>query len=281
MRHAMPATVLTRPRKFTGCEMQSGELYELGAGTAAVFSTRAPGKQGPNEDAAALIPAGEGAAVLVVADGVGGQPDGAGASAVAIDTLIRFIGSGVPDAGDLRDAILSAAEETNRWLIDAGTASATTLAAVEIHGDGIRPYHVGDSMILVSGGHGKVKLETVSHSPVGYALESGLLSEDEAIVHEERHLVSNVVGSRDMHISVGIRTRLAARDTLLIATDGLFDNLHKDEIVELMRKGPLERCAGNLARFAGRRMAGSAQPNKPDDLTFILFRPAHTRRRGA
>ena len=145
---------------------------------------------------------------------------------------------------------------------------------VEIHGDAIRTYHVGDSMVMVVGQRGKLKMETISHSPVGYAMGAGMLSADEAIVHDDLHLVSNVVGSPDMHISMGIPFRLAARDTLLLATDGLFDNIPRDEIIDIIRAGPLPQCADRLAAYARQRMAEGVAPFKPDDLTFILYRPA-------
>ena len=252
--------------------MDAGELHILGTGQVGVFSSRSPDKQGPNEDAAALIPVDDDTAVLAVADGVGGQPDGARASNLLLDLLVRSL-EGAPAATDVRGAILSAVESTNLALLDSGGGSATTCALVEVHGDRIRPYHVGDSAILVTGNRGKLKLETVSHSPTGYGVESGLLSEREAIVHEERHVVSNVIGTTEMHISIGSSSRLSPRDTLLLATDGLFDNLHKAEIIERIRKGPLATCMRSLAELAFERMSGTRAPGKPDDISFILFRP--------
>ena len=121
---------------------------------------------------------------------------------------------------------------------------------------------------------GVFKLQTTSHSPVGYAVQAGVLDEREAIHHEDRHLVSNVIGSPDAHIEVGARRRMNSRDTVIIGSDGLFDNLHVDEIIEVSRKGPLLHCAEQLATLATQRMANidSGSPSKPDDLTFILFR---------
>ena len=72
--------------------------------------------------------------------------------------------------------------------------------------------------------------------------------------HDDRHLVSNMVGSSDMRIEVGSPILLASRDTALLATDGLFDNVHPDEIVEIVRAGPLERAAAALAGLAAKRM---------------------------
>jgi serine/threonine protein phosphatase PrpC len=129
-------------------------------------------------------------------------------------------------------------------------------------------------MILVVGQRGKVKLCTVSHSPVGYAVEAGLLDEKEAIHHEDRHLVSNIVGTPEMRIEVGRTLKLRPRDTLVLGSDGLFDNLHLEEVTAYVRKGPLPRAAEAVADACRRRMCEPQpdHPSKPDDLTFLLYR---------
>jgi serine/threonine protein phosphatase PrpC len=259
---------------YKDSNMSASDSHACGPGKAAVISARSPEKSAGNEDSAAVIRLDDDTAVLVVADGVGGLPGGEQASSLVIDGINEAAGAAMNDGTDLRDAILSAIEEANQRIIDTVSGAATTLAVVEIHDNAIRTYHVGDSMIMVVGQRGKLKMETISHSPVGYAVESGMLSEEEAINHDERHIVSNVVGSQDMHISVGIPFTLAARDTLLVATDGLFDNVHRDEITEMIRAGPLPACADRLSRYAKKRMGDRIAPFKPDDLTFILYRPS-------
>jgi serine/threonine protein phosphatase PrpC len=152
--------------------------------------------------------------------------------------------------------------------------AATTLAVAEIQGDRMRPYHVGDSLILLVGQRGKLKLESVSHSPVGFAVEAGVLDRREALHHEDRHLVSNILGAPDMRIEIGSERALAARDTLLLASDGLSDNLHVREIAERIRRGPVGEAAEALAATARRRMFDPREdePSKPDDLTLLVFR---------
>jgi serine/threonine protein phosphatase PrpC len=110
---------------------------------------------------------------------------------------------------------------------------------------------------------------------VGYAVEAGFLDQDEAMHHEERHLISNMIGSPEMHMTVGPPLTLADRDTLLVATDGLVDNLHVHEIVERVRKGRLRTVAERLDRDSRDRMNAPQEgiPSKPDDLTFIVYRP--------
>lgn len=244
-------------------------------GTVCAFTTRMPGKTTPNEDAIALIPCGEHAGVLAVADGLGGLPAGDQASAQVLSSLAVAMENQCADTDAVRNSILNAVEQADSAIASLGIGAATTVSIVDIHGRAIRSYHVGDSMMLVTGQRGRIKYQTVPHSPVGYAVEAGILDADDAMHHEERHLVSNVVGMPHMRVEIGPRFTLAARDTLLIGSDGVFDNLQIDEIVELIRKGPLVTAAENLRVYCQARMAHyeEGRPYKPDDMSFILYRP--------
>ena len=64
------------------------------------------------------------------------------------------------------------------------------------------------------------------------------------------------------------------KDTIVIGSDGLFDNLGADEIASIIRKGPLDAASHRLLEAATAAMSkvGTGRPGKPDDLTFILFR---------
>lgn len=266
---------------FVQTNMHQPEVHALAGGHAVVFSARSPAKETSNEDSVALVGVNGSAAVLVVADGMGGMPAGERASALAIKKLIKQLQDVPPEEPNLRAAILDGMEAANRAIADLGVGAATTMTVAEIRGRTVRPYHVGDSMIVVVGQRGKIKLQTVSHSPVGYAVEAGLLDESEAMHHEDRHLVSNMLGSPDMRIDIGSTIELADRDTLILASDGLFDNLHIEEIVRHIRKGPLGKVATTLVDWCRRRMEGTEaeQPCKPDDLSFIAFRMNPPRRR--
>ena len=80
-----------------------------------------------------------------------------------------------------------------------------------------------------------------------------------------------------MTIDVGAAIELSPRDTVILATDGLTDNVHIDEIVELTRKGPLDEAADVVVAKAVERMSHfrHGQPSKPDDLSLIVFRKPH------
>ena len=189
---------LEATKSFTQTDLEAPLTLSFVGGNAMVYTHRSPDKTTVNEDCAALIPYDENAGLLVIADGLGGQPAGETASKAAIQAISRAVANAKKSDLSLRDAVLDGVEKANRHILNTSAGAATTLAVVEIQNNGIRPYHVGDSMIMLCGQKGKIKLQSIAHSPVGYAVESGLLDENEAVHHEERHLISNVVGSDEM-----------------------------------------------------------------------------------
>jgi len=265
-----PDLILTRT-ELDGCNE-----IRLGAGCACYFTSRTPGKESVNEDSLALIGVDSSRGVVALADGFGGQPAGDQASALAARAVASTVREAIKSGAELREAIMDSFERANDAVMALGVGAASTLAVVEIDGERVRAYHAGDSEIITVGQRGKLKQQTVAHSPVGYAYESGVINEAEAMAHDERHLVSNVVGDPEMRIEIGPPLILARRDTLILASDGLTDNLHTGELAELIRKGPLLAAAKNVAAEVKNRMKDPAgdHPSKPDDSTFIIFRRA-------
>ena len=243
-------------------------------GNVLAYTCRAPDKASENEDTVAVIPYGPAAAVLIVADGAGGLPAGKRASLTAVSSLVDSMQHAMAETMLLRTAILNGIEAANTAVQGIGNGSATTLTVITIEGLIVRAYQVGDSEAIVVGQRGVVKLQTTPHSPTGFAVEAGFLDEKEALHHEDRHLVSNFLGTPEMRIDVGGEVKLRPRDTILLASDGLMDNVHLDEIIERVRKGPLDSAAERVISLAHRRMAGvsAALPSKPDDLSLILYR---------
>ena len=257
-----------------GTEVPELVQASLAGGSVVAYTSRAPDKTTPNEDAVAFIPYGPGAAVLVVADGAGGLPAGRRASRTAVQTLEESLQLSMQKTSLLRTAILNGIEAANHAVLALGTGAATTFTVVTIEGFLVRTYHIGDSEALVVGQRGVVKSQTMAHSPTGFAVEAGFLDHKDALHHEERHLVSNFLGTSDMRIDMGAEVKMRPRDTVLVASDGLTDNLHRQEVTELIRKGPLTAAMNGLVSLVSRRMTveSASKPSKPDDLSIILFR---------
>ena len=245
-------------------------------GEVCVRSLRSPDKQTNNEDSAAIIQLDDDSLVLAVADGVGGSVAGREASNAAVRSLSKVLTEPPDETPQARPTILEAVEEANKAVLGLARGAATTLVVAQLEATRLRSYHVGDSELLTVGQRGRIKQRVVPHSPTGFAVEAGLLDEHEAVQHEQRHVLFNVIGSQDMRVEVGPPLQLAVRDTVLLASDGLFDNLYIAEIVDTIRSGPLVAAADRLVERVQLRMQGADaadQPCKPDDLTIVLFRP--------
>ncbi len=265
---------LFSPIVMLQADMSSAGVCPVAGGDVVYFTTRSPDKASCNEDTLAIIPVGEDCGVLALADGCGGEAQGKEAAALAIHAIVDSV-SKVQSPEFMRIAVLDGFELATRQVASLGGGAATTLVVVEIQGNQLRTYHVGDSQAMLVGGRGKQKFITMAHSPVSFAQEAGYLTEEQAIAHEDRNIISNALGAEGTYIDVGLPREFAVRDTLVIGSDGLYDNLTLSEIVELVRKGSIESALDQTVAAVTSRMKGmdQNQPSKPDDLSVILFRP--------
>ena len=266
---------LNQVKKFVGENKPQCFVSNIANGSIAMCTSRSPDKTSQNEDALAVIPVSEDSSVLVVADGAGGMRGGEQASAIAIESLIDAVKQIGKDKSELRDAILNGIENANARIMALGIGAATTISVVEQVGMTIRTYHVGDSEIIIMGQRGRLIHQTIPHSPVGYAIEAGLINADEAIHHAERHFVSNILGNAEMHIAIGPSITLAKYDTVLLSSDGLTDNFSIEAIVNIARKGRLSATIRKLFKQTLAHMQPQEEllEYKPDDLSIIAFRP--------
>jgi serine/threonine protein phosphatase PrpC len=218
--------------------------------------------------------------LLIVADGVGSSRQGHLAAQIAMNCLVEAAERVPRNTARIGTTILDAIETADERIRALGTGAATTVAVAEIFDGQLRTWHVGDSTILVCGQRGKIRLMTVGHSPTELAVDAGWLEPAEALVHHERHMVTNVLGLGRLRIETGPPVRLHACDTVLVASDGLFDNLLPLEIIDIIRRSPVEKSFARLMdETRARMMAGTDpdQPGKPDDLTAIAWRQVRSR----
>jgi len=261
---------LKAPVMLFGQDLAEPQLVILKAGQAMVFSRSHAGQSGANEDALGVFEDVSGRTCLAVADGVGGLPQGLEAATLAIGLLAEASRS---ESTPIENRIETANQKLLTQLPNAGT----TVCVAEITDDALVSCHAGDSTALVVGQRGRIKLRTQSHSPVGIKEANGL-DEKEALFHPQRHLLNNMMGDRALWLEKQDALELASRDTVLLGTDGLWDNLFLSEIVEMIRVGELSESAEKLAEAVIQRMSHpvAGLPSKPDDISFILYRPNPT-----
>ncbi|MCB0353407.1 MAG: protein phosphatase 2C domain-containing protein [Bdellovibrionales bacterium] len=251
------------------------QSFSLSNGNAAYFIAPSSerSKENLNQDSLLILDMREEGIVLCVADGLGGARGGDQASRIALESLQESV---LSSAGKepLRARIINGFESANQRILDLGIGAGSTLVVVEVGKESFRAYTVGDSEVLVMGQKGVVLFSSLPQSPVGYAVESGMIEPQAAIFHSDRHIVSSVLGSNEMHIHLHSEMPLKERDTVVLATDGVFDNVFREEVVESVRSGSLLTGLESLVSLTQKRMtaARNGKPSKPDDVAVIVFR---------
>ena len=224
----------------------------------------------PGEDAAAVLDCGPEALVIAVADGMGGQRGGARAAKIAVDAL----GELVPQEGCATTNVVEAFDEAQRRTRARRGAGATTMVVALITPKMLRLFNVGDSEGIVLNTRGRIKTRTTAQSPVGYLSAAGAISPDEALLHDYRHLLSSAIGIDAMRLEVCPKVTFDRSDVLVMGSDGMFDNVFEHEILDIIRHRDLDKAGDRLSTLVATRMRpGAGPPSKPDDMSFVLFRP--------
>jgi len=244
-------------------------------GVIAALSKPSPSHPDSNEDSLAVVRIGDEGLLLVVADGCGGMPAGDRASQVAIEAVTERIARSRNE--EPVAAVLAAFDDANSAVTDLRLGAGSTLTALLIEGDRARAFSAGDSPALIVGQRGAVRFVSLAHSPTGYGVEAGLMTESEAASHEDSGVVLNVLGFPEMFVHVGPPVTLRPMDTVVVASDGLTDNIPVDLVSKLCRVDSARAALESLAGEASRRMT-EEPAGHPDDLSILLYRP--TARRG-
>ena len=257
------------PVCLAGKDLEKPIVLPFLGGKVVVFTRSSPIVGHDNEDAIGVFEWQEEVGVLTVADGLGGLSGGASASRQMIECFRNL------SALDSADQVVSCIETVNEDLLQGGSGSGTTVTVLFIQGRKVSSYHVGDSTMLITGRRGRIKLQTVPHSIVGNALADGELDEKTAMQHPDRHVIYNMIGMKDMWIETTKSMQLADLDTVILASDGIWDNLYQEEVIDMMRCRSIEKASQDLVKEASERMncCSITKPGKPDDLSLILYRP--------
>jgi serine/threonine protein phosphatase PrpC len=256
------------------------EVLKLGSYDLALYTKKNPERPSQNEDCMGFAVLPNGTLIVMVADGVGGSPKGAEASRgvlTSIERQLRKLPEGDFSEDHVRNAVLNGIEKANVDLLNAAIGSRSTVTVCVVKGSVARSYQVGDSELLICGQKGRIKYQTGSHSPVGYAVQAGLMDAQTALAHPDRHFISNVVGEAAMHIEMGPKIELAARDTILVGSDGLYDNFTHQDLTNFVRIGRIEDVLDKLVNKLEQRLRAVDSPSpeiKFDDVTFMAMRLA-------
>src|SRR6478672_619276 len=206
--------------------------------------------------------------LLAMADGMGGHAGGDIASSVVIGALADLDGEALGSA-EASKALLRRITTANDELADRVKADpslhgmGTTLIAILRSQNKLVLAHIGDSRAYLAR-EGKLTQITKDHSFVQSLVDEGRITEDEAIGHPQRSLVTRVLtGQHDDEPDVTVREARIG-DRYLIASDGLTDYVAGDTIAELVLAG---QAPGPTA---DRLVELALKAGAPDNVTIVI-----------
>ncbi len=192
--------------------------------------------------------------LLAVSDGMGGAQAGEVASALTLEALREHASGAVQHLGGSETAGLEAwlaegIHRANRRVLEAGRRDssaqgmgATATAALVFPGAAVLA-HVGDSRAYHIR-QGQLRQLTTDHTFVGKLVAQGQLSAEEAENHEQRHVLLQAVGVKEVVEVDALTVVLRSGDQVLLCSDGLYDLISDEGIAETLAAGgtPLSQC---------------------------------------
>jgi serine/threonine protein phosphatase PrpC len=208
--------------------------------------------------------------LAIVADGMGGYEGGQEASRLAVECVQRVYRNSRGDdpRATLAEALAVAHAGIQNYAAEHAELQGmgTTCTALAIVGRELYFAHVGDSR-LYRVRAGAIARLTRDHSYVGRLVESGIVREEDAESHPQRHILTAALGSgRELTPDVPERPLdLVIGDSLLLCTDGLWGVVPEPDLARIVQTGsPAEACTALVNQALER--------GGPDNITVLVLR---------
>jgi len=214
--------------------------------------------------------------VYAVADGMGGHEAGEVASKLAVRTVVRELMQNVAEADKdmpepyqqwLERAVALANRVVRKKAHQENTNMGTTLVMAVVVGNDVHIANVGDSRAyLIS----PTQLRQITHdqSLVQSLVDKGEITPEQAANNPNRSMLTQAVGSQD-DVTVDLfNETLENGESLLLCSDGLWDTLGDEEIIDIVRKADTPHAACQ-ALVDACNVKGAQ-----DNIAAVLVRPA-------
>jgi len=202
-----------------------------------------------------------------VADGAGGHEAGEVASA-EVARLLQTIDAGL-SGSEMLMAVRSRLEDAHAHLhaqaarLGGGAMIATTVVAVLARDDHFACLWAGDSRAYLLRGQVLTRI-TRDHTLVQALLDSGAITEAEAIDHPQANVITRAVGDGTDMLELDKRTgQLMTGDRLLLCSDGLSKSLPEERLAELL--------AGDQETGVERLIAAALAAQAIDNVTVVMI----------
>lgn len=201
--------------------------------------------------------------LLVVADGMGGLPDGARAAQALIDQAEeRFFSNDRNKVFDLLQGICLSTHKTLRALVPEGQlVPGTTMVMLYLNQSEAYWMHVGDSR-LYQFRKGKLLNQTNDHSMLQLMLDRGFPAEEGSFEFNsmQNRLYMRLGGEHEPEADFN-GCKLQDGDLFVLCSDGLWQAFRADELAGLLAKQPLDQSRVEQIVRTARRRNGEGSDN--------------------
>jgi len=207
------------------------------------------------------------APVFVIADGMGGAQAGEVASQIAVEAFAH----GLPERGTGEERLSLVVQRANREIYERAQAEreragmGTTLTAAYIDGDHVAIAHVGDSRAYLLR-DGELTRLTEDHSLVEELLRGGKLTEQEALEHPQRSIITRALGPEPIVEVDTWSYPLRPGDVVMLCSDGLTSMIPEQQVQAALVE------ATSLQAAADRLIDEANEAGGRDNITVVLFR---------
>ncbi|MGO9899220.1 MAG: Stp1/IreP family PP2C-type Ser/Thr phosphatase [Solirubrobacteraceae bacterium] len=207
------------------------------------------------------------APLFVVADGMGGARAGEVASRIAVEMFEQ----GLPAEGTPERRLSFVVQSANREIYALSRSErdregmGTTLTAAYLDQDHLAIAHVGDSRAYMFRAGELVRL-TQDHSLVDELVKAGKLTEEQALEHPQRSIITRALGP-EPDVAVDTWSYPArAGDVLLLCSDGLTSMISDAHISAILAGAPSLQAAADALIDEANEAGGR------DNITVVLSR---------
>ena len=209
------------------------------------------GRKEKNEDAISVSKNKQGAVIAVVCDGVGSHSNAAYSSNYIVATLEKeWHDLTFANFNNMKNWLYDRIENLNTELYtkskDKQKKMGTTIVTVAIFDNQVVVYNIGDSSAYGLTKDNVMNVVTVEDSFVGALISAGVITEEEAKSHPEKHVLTQALATRD---NIDLHTFIddvSNYDYFLLCSDGLTNMIEKEEIQNIVRNSELSIAVNKL-----------------------------------
>jgi protein phosphatase len=224
-----------------------------------VFSKSDIGKKrSENQDRVWASTLEDGAAVVVLCDGMGGENAGSFASETTVNFISERIKRGFrPDLtrNSIRNLLITSVTAANNLVFDLAEydnemiGMGTTCVSVIVHNGRAYIINVGDSRVYHVFGD-SIQQITKDHSYINKLIEDGEITEEESKTHPKRNCLTRAVGADAMLTPDYYELDLVDNSILMLCSDGLHAYGDDVAIAEIIINSPVNKICDRLVSYA-------------------------------